>query len=349
MKVIICETKVIICETKLIISEMKVIICEMRVILYEMKVIISETKVIICETKVIICETKVIICETKVIICETMSIYSQLFRLTIIRFQEKAVFGEKCEWANLAQFGSIWLNLAQFSSRLIFDKIFKRKKHFTCAMILWQQLIHFFMKLIKLSIAFTRYNDGEFENKAQYILACMTGNPAFTEPIPTLEDITTALAKYSTDLVAALGKDRIAVAEKNKSRKRLELLLGQLGLFVMFKATGDEAVLASSGYPMVKEREPRYITNPGNVTLANGVTSGEMVASVKKVKGAIGYLYDLATTEPAEDTVWTTTSCSKSRFVFKTLIPGKKYWVRVAATATGNQIAYSPVASQFAI
>lgn len=205
------------------------------------------------------------------------------------------------------------------------------------------------MTLLKLIITFTRLRDGEFQNKVQYILACMTGNAAFTDPIPTLDEIRTALTKFSDDLVAAQGKDRVFVAEKNKSRKQLELLVAQLGMYVMYKAVGDEAILASSGFPMVKVREARYIDNPGNVTLANGKTSGELVASVKKVKGAMGYLYEIAHAEPAEDTVWTTVSCSKSRFVFKSLVPGKKYWVRVAATASGNQVTYSPVASQFAV
>ena len=251
------------------------------------------------------------------------------------------IFKRKFKQLNKAQYGSIWL-------KAVFEIIIPPKKTINRIHDIVENKILITMKLIKLSISFTRYSDADFENKAQYVIACMTGNTAFVDPIPALADIKAALTKFSKDLLLSLGKDRILVPEKNKSRKQLELLLGQLGLYVMFVAVGDEAILASSGFSLTKDREPRYITNPGNVTLSNGVTSGEMLATVKKVKGATGYLYEITYIEPTDTTVWTSNTGSKSRFIFKTLIPGKRCWVRVAAIGAGNQIAYSPIASQYA-
>lgn len=204
------------------------------------------------------------------------------------------------------------------------------------------------MKLQKISISFSKYSDADFLNKAEHILQSMAGNPAFPDPIPTLAELGTAVTKYSNDLVAAAGLGRNNVAEKNQSRTQLELLLGQLGMFVMFVGNGNLAILTSSGYTLTKEPEPNYITNPGNVTLLNGVTSGEMVSMVKTVKAAKSYLHQITDQQPAETTVWTSTPSSRSKFVFKNLEPGKKYWVRVAAIASGEQLAYSTVSSQFA-
>ena len=204
-----------------------------------------------------------------------------------------------------------------------------------------------FMKVLQLSICFTRFSDADFQNKAEYILACMTGNASFAEPIPTLAEIKEAVISYSSSLTAASGKDRILVAEKNKCRQQLELLLGKLGLYVMYVAMGDTAILASSGYSLVKEREPQYITNPGNVTLTNGVTTGQLKSRVKNVKAARNYLHQISDSEPADNTVWDIRTASRSKFVFKDLQPGKKYWVRVGVTGPGEQIAYSTIASKF--
>ena len=204
------------------------------------------------------------------------------------------------------------------------------------------------MKTPKISISFSRFTDSAFETKAEHILASMTGNPVFTDPIPTLVDVQAAVTAYSPQLVGAAGLGRTAVAEKNKSRKILELLLSQLGMYVMYIANGDAAVLTSSGFTVIKEPESNFITNPGNVTLGNGVTSGQLEASVKAVKGARSYLHQITDVQPAEDTVWKSTPSSRSKYVFNNLVPGKQYWIRVAATASGEQVAYSPVASQFA-
>lgn len=203
------------------------------------------------------------------------------------------------------------------------------------------------MKMQKININFDRYSDADFENKAAYILASMKNNPAFPTPIPTLVDVEAALTKFSADLTAAATLDRVAIAEKNKSRLELELLLGQLGLYVMFIANGDTAILTSSGYTLSKVPEPRYITNPGNVNLSNGITSGELVASVKAVAGANGYLYQVATEEPTDSTQWESNYSGRSKFTFTGLIPGKRYWIRVAVTGRDEQVAYSPVASQY--
>jgi hypothetical protein len=205
----------------------------------------------------------------------------------------------------------------------------------------------FSMKTRKVSISFSNYTDANLENKAEHILASMTGNPAFADPIPTLAQLQDAVTAYSNALVAAAGLGKNAVAEKNKSRKNLEALLKQLGMYVMYVANGDIAILTSSGYTLTKEDEPRHITNPGAVTLTNGITSGEMVAAVKTVQGASSYVHEITTELPTNNTVWTSNVSTRSRFTYRDLEPGKKYWVRVAAVGRDEQIAYSPVTAQF--
>ena len=205
------------------------------------------------------------------------------------------------------------------------------------------------MRISKLSLSFTKYTDAELETKAAHILDCMTANLFFVEPVPVpaLTDVKAALTKYSLDLLAAKNLGRTNVAAKDQSRKQLQPLLSQLGVYVMLVANGDKPALISSGFTLLKEHEPSYITNPGNVTLSNGISSGQMVASAKSVKGSKSCVFGLSLEMPGEDTLWMDTTTSASKYVYKDLVPGKQYWVRVAVVGSRGQVAYSPVASMF--
>ena len=203
------------------------------------------------------------------------------------------------------------------------------------------------MKMQKISTSFANFSDANLEQKAEYILEQMTGNKSFALPAPTLAELQSAITTYSLALIAAAGLDRTQVAIKNEARQTLEITLGKLGMYVMNVALGNTAMLTGSGYTLNKPGEQVYIDNPGNVSIANGVTSGELVASVVAVKGAKSYLHQIAEQQPTAATEWQSTSTSRSKFTYSNLQPGKQYWVRVAAIGSRQQIAYSTVASQF--
>lgn len=202
------------------------------------------------------------------------------------------------------------------------------------------------MKTVR--IAFKQFTDPGLRKKAEHIYDSLYENLIYAALAALVATLKLALDKYSADLAAAATNDRNAVAQKNKSRGELADLLRQLGLAVMAEAKGDQAALVSSGFTLVKEREARYITNPGNVSLWQGISSGMVVSMVKPVTGAKSYVHQIATELPVDGSTWTSVTSSSSRYVFENLIPGKQYWLRVAVVGSRNQIAYSNVASWFA-
>jgi hypothetical protein len=203
------------------------------------------------------------------------------------------------------------------------------------------------MKNPKLQLSFTTYSDSNFLTKAILIVTSMTNNPAFANPIPTLADVQTALDNYAKNLTAAGSLGRTNVADKNQSRGILEQLLFQLGLYVMFIANGDTAILTSSGYTLAKDPQPRKLENPGNVVLSYGITSGALISSVTK-GNATSFIHEITDALPTANTNWTGYPSSTSQFTFTNLTPGNQYWVRVAAVGNRKQIAYSTIATQFA-
>ena len=204
------------------------------------------------------------------------------------------------------------------------------------------------MKMQRISTSFGSFTDANLEQKSELILQQMTGNAFFPTPAPTLAEVEDAITDYSAALVAAANFDRIKVALKNEARQVLEVTLSKLGMYAMNVALGNAAMLASTGFTLIKQSEPQYIANPGNITIANGITAGEQVVSVAAVKGAKSYLHQCSTAAPTDTTVWQSINSSRSKFTYTELQPGQQYWYRVAVIGSRGQIAYSPVATQFA-
>lgn len=200
----------------------------------------------------------------------------------------------------------------------------------------------------KISISFDRYSDINFQKKSQFIYDSMKNNTVYADLASAVTEMKTLLDAYILNLQAAETKERNSVALKNESREQLTAFLKPLGMNVMAIANGNEPALVSSGYSLVKTPEPRYITNPGNVTLYQGLSSGEMISAVAAVAGAKSYVHQITTEYAGDQTVWISNTSSTSKFLFTNLIPGKQYWVRVAVIGSRNQVVYTSVATWFA-
>jgi hypothetical protein len=139
------------------------------------------------------------------------------------------------------------------------------------------------------------------------------------------------------------------VALKNQYRLELENLMRQLGNYVNTICMGDEAILATSGFELSKQPEPRHITAPENLTLSQGANAGSMMCKVKSVKGASGYLFE-ATADPiTKNSNWISMPSSRTKFEFENLEQGKKYWFRVAAMGSNGQVIYCNEVFQYVL
>ncbi|MEO6231182.1 MAG: hypothetical protein ABJB11_15250 [Ferruginibacter sp.] len=195
---------------------------------------------------------------------------------------------------------------------------------------------------------FVPLTDKNFAVAAGHILQCMKGNVAFPSPSPALPQLTALLAAYSAAIVAANNGDRLQIAIKKAARNQLQQQLSRLALYVMQVADGSETILISSGFPLAKKPERLSIEQPGAVTLCNGITSGQLISCIKAVKGAKCYTHEIAESETPDNAQWKGYSSSRRKFTFNNLVPGRKYWVRVAALGTGEQMAYSALGYQWA-
>lgn len=199
----------------------------------------------------------------------------------------------------------------------------------------------------KISNNLNKYSDAALLALALQIEQCITGNANFPTPNPSFIVLGGGVTVYKDALTVAADRSRKNVALKNAARKELQLLLIQLGSYITNVANGNPALLAESGFPLTKIREARVMGRAGNVTLTQGPSSGQLEASIDTVFAALRYLYQIVDVAPTEATVWSAEAVSNSKYTFTGLIPGKQYWVRVAAAGARGQLCYSPVATLF--
>ena len=199
---------------------------------------------------------------------------------------------------------------------------------------------------MKRPIMTFRSSDENFRGSADLIVNCMSKATAiYPNPVPTIAEVQASLTQYTQDLSEAATLDRIKVGAKNESRKKLEKLLVQLGIYVMWTADGDEQKMKESGFELSKTPSPSHIVNPGRVILKNGISSGQLISKVNSSRTVKVYSHQI-TEDP--DGEWTSFPSSKSTHLFTGLTPGKQYFIRVLVMGSNGQIAYSPVSSIFA-
>jgi hypothetical protein len=186
---------------------------------------------------------------------------------------------------------------------------------------------------------FIRSSDAALVTAINRIIDMMTGNEAFTTPLPTLAAVTTAQNAYA-QAVNTLDRGQPAQIRRNDARAAVVQLVRELALYVQQTSQGNLGVLVSSGFTAQKGRGPRagVLPAPVNLRLSQGKLSGQLQARCQVVPAARAYQWRYATV--AAPTVWTLSDpTTSSRFLVEGLTAGTGYLVQaraIGAQGAGN-------------
>jgi hypothetical protein len=196
------------------------------------------------------------------------------------------------------------------------------------------------MPTYKIIIDFSRVSDADLDQKAEAIIASLTGNANFTSPTPTLAVVTAATDAYKKALSKALIGTENDTRAKNQKRDALVALLQQLGYYVQMNGKNDPVVLGSSGFDLQKTRSRAgVLEKPENLRVTP--QTGGVKLAVNPVSGARSYLFEFAPTPVADDTLWHSHASSSSRTSVMGLVSGKQYVFRVCAIGSDPTRTYS--------
>jgi hypothetical protein len=204
----------------------------------------------------------------------------------------------------------------------------------------------------KIKTGLSRLNAVQLVSKAQDIVDAMTDNTNFPTPTPALASITAKIEMLETAIRKAQWRDKRFMAARNEQMVELKKMLMTLSEYVSITAQGDREVILSSGFGVAKEPEPiTELRQPKNLGTILCKQEGRVKLNWDSVPGALNYLVDMTTTNPASgEASWSVAGyTSKSRFQIDNLPSGVKYWFRVRALGTRDESAYSDPALGMAI
>lgn len=191
--------------------------------------------------------------------------------------------------------------------------------------------------------------DPELETRTSQILFGMTKNSNFAKPIPTVEVAQEAADAFSAALGMCSEGDRLKIAIKNQKRKALLDVLHQWAFYVLLTANGNEAIAISSGFKIGKAPAPAPpLAKPEAPSLSSGIDPGEIVCAGKRLAGAISYLHQYATEAMLIENNWQAIPSSKCTCLITNLNSGEKYYFRIAALGSKEQLVYSDVVNRVA-
>ena len=206
---------------------------------------------------------------------------------------------------------------------------------------------HFFMKPLRVLNNYGKLPDANLNQKAIDVKNGLTNNPNFTPALPSLANLIALQEAFETALAMVASRDRVKIAEKNQARLSLVQCLSQLALEVNAQANGDRVKLLSSGFDIANASESNTsITPPADFKITEGLNSGELKFSCKKVLYAICYAFDYTDELPPEDTKWMSISASTRELTIKGLRSGTRIYGRIKAIGTKGQEASSEILSK---
>jgi hypothetical protein len=204
------------------------------------------------------------------------------------------------------------------------------------------------MATVKVISGFSKFRDDDLETKAQFIIDKMTNNAHYPNPVPNLSDVIHAKNEFTTALAEKETGGKEKTALKNQKRKALEVILGQLALYVQLNCQNDLAILLSSGFDARKPNEKVGILGkPENFKAEDGPNAGTVKLTIKSIENADSYLFECTETPITAESVWIGKASSKANYIFEDLTSGKQYAFRVSGIGSDPTPVYSEVVLRY--
>jgi len=202
------------------------------------------------------------------------------------------------------------------------------------------------MAQLRITNGFEAMTDLDFLGKVRFILTEMTGNANFPTPDPSLASVTTLANEFEQAINDAEAGGSYDKSVRDSKKEELIDTMHNLGIYVLFTAKGDRLIAESSGFSIAKDPTPQPpIEKPGGLSLTDGANAGELLLLFRRVLGARSYLYQISL-DPLDESKWVTQHGTVRKNLFTGLESAKRYYVRVIAIGTNNQVVYSDVVSR---
>ncbi|MDB5205183.1 MAG: hypothetical protein JWR72_258 [Flavisolibacter sp.] len=203
------------------------------------------------------------------------------------------------------------------------------------------------MAQLRTRTGFDNMSDPKVIEQVSFIHQQVSTHTAlFPTPMPAMVSFKDGIDDYQSAVNAALGGDRVLAGQKKIAKQAVVNMVYQLSHYVLMTANGDRQIALQSGIPLAKDGTANVITKPTDLKVVNGDQEGQLLVSVKKVKGGRAYMHQYSTDPLLNEGSWMSMTCTATKCKLEGLIPGTTYFIRVAAIGPKDQIMYSDVVSK---
>jgi len=190
----------------------------------------------------------------------------------------------------------------------------------------------------KIKFNLRRMSDSTLEVFTQAVVKAMTESPFFPGPPPELTAAEAATIAFSKALAIAKMGGKNELADKDAKHDILLDAFFALYSYVNLTANGDEQVLTASAFDFTKTPEPTPPLGEVRITEANNSQPNAITVSVNRQKGVRMYQYSYTEDPITPESEWVRQSSTRSKFTFKNLKSGKRYWFKVMAMGVNEQV-----------
>lgn len=180
-----------------------------------------------------------------------------------------------------------------------------------------------------------KYSDEGISTYAQSIKNDLTDNPNFPSPTPPLTELQKGIDELNIAIVNCKNGTKEDTVIKNNKRSALEALLKKLANYVQDTSNGDEAMILSSGFDVVRKAAPvGPLPRVTGIEITAGTSRGSLNLKWDVVENAYTYNVEYIEMPSSETSVRNRLSTSRSNITIPNLKRGQLYGFQIVAVGT---------------
>lgn len=199
-----------------------------------------------------------------------------------------------------------------------------------------------------VKLGFTKMTSAALVGKARTNVIMLTGNPAYTTPIPALAAITLAADKLEKASDAYdFSRSRLDKEDRDLAYAELKGLLKELGGYVQAISAGEIDLITSAGFETEKVASPiGPLAAPKNVRALVTLYPGVLDVRWGGVRGRTNYQLWMTDGDPKIEAGWKLQAItSKNRATVENLTSNTVYTFRVIAQGAAGASPASDIAA----
>ena len=193
----------------------------------------------------------------------------------------------------------------------------------------------------KIKTGFSGYSNPSLSPFANGVTTALTANANFPITQGLVPNLTTALTGFNTAMANALNRDKLMIALRTTARTELTMQLADVANSVTYEAKGDRDKLLTCGFELYKDSSSSPLGDITGFKLMDAEVGVGLRLVCDGVKYRVSYTHQITADPLTADSVWNGFSTTSKEYTFANLPAGTKFWARIIAVGTKDQVSYS--------